>query len=43
MTGLFLLARGAHLLGRLSVLLKQPALAGHMIEAFLLGPSLLDG
>jgi len=41
MTGLFLLLAGAHLLGRLSVLLKQPALAGHMIAGILLGPSLL--
>jgi Kef-type K+ transport system membrane component KefB len=40
-TNLFILLACAHLLGRLSVRLKQPALAGHMIAGILLGPSVL--
>jgi Kef-type K+ transport system membrane component KefB len=40
-TGLFLLLVSAHLLGKLCVRLKQPALAGHMVAGIVLGPSLL--
>ena len=40
-TSLFLLLVSAHLLGRLCVRFKQPALAGHMVAGILLGPSLL--
>jgi Kef-type K+ transport system membrane component KefB len=40
-TSLFLLLVSAHLLGKLCVRLKQPALAGHMVAGILLGPSLL--
>lgn len=41
-TSLFLLLASAHLLGRLCVRFKQPALAGHMVAGILLGPSLLE-
>ena len=40
-TSLFILLFAAHLLGNLSLRLKQPALAGHMIAGILIGPSLL--
>src|SRR5262245_43344769 len=40
-TSLCILLVSAHLLGRLSVRLKQPALAGHMLAGIILGPSLL--
>ena len=40
-TSLFLLLASAHVLGRLAMRLKQPALAGHMIAGVVLGPSLL--
>lgn len=40
-TTLFLLLAAAHVLGRISQQLKQPALAGHMLAGILLGPSLL--
>jgi Kef-type K+ transport system membrane component KefB len=40
-TSLFLLLICAHALGRASMRLKQPALAGHMLAGILLGPSLL--
>jgi len=40
-SSLFILLAGAHLLGRLSLLCKQPALAGHMLAGIVIGPSLL--
>jgi len=40
-TSLFILLVSAHLLGRLSVRCKQPALVGHMLAGILIGPSLL--
>ncbi|MES2581683.1 MAG: cation:proton antiporter [Pseudomonadota bacterium] len=40
-TSLFILLVAAHLLGNLSLRLKQPALAGHMVAGILIGPSLL--